>query len=104
MALCKEILDIQKSKLPIIHPGEAASVLDALQGFNPFHILRHSFWTLMGIIALLLIVFCLFPVFCRFGMSQICQFRAELHYVHLKYKKGGDVGSHEPQSDKVIVA
>jgi hypothetical protein len=53
MALHKEILDIQNSKLPIIHPGEVASrVLDALQGFNPFNILRHSFWILMGIIIL----------------------------------------------------
>jgi hypothetical protein len=47
---------------------------------------------------------CLFPILCRFGMSQIFQLRAELYHVHLKYKKGGDVGSHEPQSDKVIEA
>jgi hypothetical protein len=52
----------------------------------------------------LLIVFCLLPVFCRFGMSQIFQLRVELHHVHLKYKKGGDIGSHEPKSDKVIAA
>jgi hypothetical protein len=37
-------------------------------------------------------------------MSQIFQLRVELHHVHLKYKKGGDVGSHELQSDKVVVA
>jgi hypothetical protein len=105
MTLHKEILDTQNSKLPIIHSGEVANrVLDALQGFNIFNILRHSFWILMGIIVLLLIVFCLFPVFCRFGMSQIFWLRAELHHVHLKYKKWGDVGSHEPQSDKVVVA
>jgi hypothetical protein len=49
MALHKEILDIQNSKLPIIHPGEVANrVLSALQGFNPFNILRHTFWILMG--------------------------------------------------------
>jgi hypothetical protein len=34
-------------------------------------------------------------------MSQILQLRAELHHVHLKYKKEGDVGSHALQSDKV---
>jgi hypothetical protein len=51
----------------------------------------------------LLIVFCLLPVFCRFGMSQIFGLREELHHVHLKYKKGGNIGSHEPQSDKVRV-
>jgi hypothetical protein len=55
------------------------------------------------IIILLLIVFCLLPVFYRFGMSQIFQLRAKLHHVHLKYKKGGDVRSYEPQSDKLIV-
>jgi hypothetical protein len=96
MALHKEILDIQNSKLPIIHPGEVANrVLDALQRFNPFTILRHSFWILMRIIILLLIVFCLFLVFCRFGMSQIFWIRVGIHHVYLKYKKGGDVGSHE---------
>jgi hypothetical protein len=47
MALHKEILGIQNSKLPNIHPGEVASrVLDELQGFNSFHVLRHSFWIL----------------------------------------------------------
>jgi hypothetical protein len=96
MALHKEILDIQNSRLPIIHPGEVANrVLDALQRFNPFTILRHSFWILMRIIILLLIVFCLFLVFCRFGMSQIFWIRVGIHHVYLKYKKGGDVGSHE---------
>jgi hypothetical protein len=57
----------------------------------------------MVTIVLLLIVFCLFPVFCRFEMSKIFQLKVEPHHVHLKYKKGGDVGSHEPQSDKVLV-
>jgi hypothetical protein len=96
MALHKEILDIQNSKLPIIHPGEVASrVLDALQGFNPFNILRHSFWILLRNSILLPIVFYLFPVFCRFGMSQIFWIRVGIHHVYLKYKKGGDVGSHE---------
>jgi hypothetical protein len=105
MALYKEILDIQKSKLPIIHPGEVASrVLHVLQRFNPFNSLRHSFWILMRIIILLLIVFYLFPVFCRFEMSKIFQLNTELYHVHLKHKKGEDDGSHEPQSDKVIVA
>jgi hypothetical protein len=64
MALHKEILDIQNSKLSIICPGEVANrVLNALQGFNPFNIFRHSFSILMGTIILLLIVFYLFPVF-----------------------------------------
>jgi hypothetical protein len=58
----------------------------------------------MRIIVLLLIVFYLFPVFCRFGMSKIFQLNTELYHVHLKYKKGGDDGSHEPQSDKLVVA
>jgi hypothetical protein len=49
MALPKEILDIQNSKLPIIHPEKVANrVLNALQGFNPFNILRYTFWILMG--------------------------------------------------------
>jgi hypothetical protein len=60
MALHKETLDIQNNKLPIIHPGEVADrILDALQGFNPFKILRHTFWILMGII-ILLFIFILF--------------------------------------------
>jgi hypothetical protein len=80
-------------------------VLNASQGFNPFN--KHFktlFLDIDGIIILLLIVLCLFPVFCRFGMSQIFRLRVELHHVHLKYKKAGDVGSHEPKSDKVIAA
>jgi hypothetical protein len=71
MALHKEILDIQNSKLSVIHPGKVANiVLHVLQEFNSFNILRHSFCILLGIITLLLIVFFLFPVFCRFGMSE----------------------------------
>jgi hypothetical protein len=101
MAFHKEILDILNSKLPIIHPGEVANrVLDALQGLNPFNILRHSFWILLGSL--------FFSSLCS-ACSKSCadlecprsSAQSEAPSCPLKYKKGGDVGSHEPQSDKI---
>jgi hypothetical protein len=60
MSLHKEILDIQNSKLPIIYPRKVANrVLDALQGFNPFDILRHSFWIMLEM-AFLILLFCVY--------------------------------------------
>jgi hypothetical protein len=85
MALHKEILDIQSSKLPIIHPGIVASrVLHALQGFNPFNILRHSFWIMLGMAFPILLILCLFPVICQIGMYQLFKLKADLHHIQLK--------------------
>jgi hypothetical protein len=40
------------------------TVVDELQGINPFNILKHSFWYLIGIGVLLLICFYTFSVGC----------------------------------------
>jgi hypothetical protein len=105
MALHKEILDIKNSKLPIIHLGKVANtVLDALQGFNSFNILRHAFWIMLEMALLTLLMLCLFPVVCQIGMYQLFKLKADLCHVQLKNIKRGDVRNQKPQSDKVTVA
>jgi DNA-directed RNA polymerase subunit H (RpoH/RPB5) len=61
--LHQEILNIQNSDLPIIQPSDVADqVLDALKGFITFNILRHSFWIMLRMAFLVLLILCLFPV------------------------------------------
>jgi hypothetical protein len=95
MALHKKILDIQNSKLPIIHPEIVANrVQDALKGFNPFNILRHSFWIMVGMAFLILLILCLFPVICQTGMYQLFKLKVDLHHIQLKkYKREEMLGT-----------
>jgi hypothetical protein len=95
MALHKEILDTQNSKLPIIHPGRVANrLLDALQVFNLFNILRHSSWIMLEMALLILLMLCLFPVICQIGMYQLFKLKVDLHHVQLKkYKKEEMLGT-----------
>jgi hypothetical protein len=85
MALHKKILDIQNSKLPIIHPEKVANrVLDALQGFNTFNILRHLFWIMLEMALLILLILCLLPAVCQIGMYQLFKLKTDLHHVQIK--------------------
>jgi hypothetical protein len=97
MALHKEILDIQNTKLPIIYPGKAANrVLDASQGFNPFNILIYSFWIMLEMALLILLVLCLFPAICQIDMYQLFKLKADLHHIQLKNIKRRDVENQKP--------
>jgi hypothetical protein len=78
VVLHQEILDIQNSNLPIIQPSDVVAwVLDTLKGFNPFNILRHSFWIMLGMPFLILLILCLFLVICYIGMYQLFKLKAD---------------------------
>jgi hypothetical protein len=63
--LRQQIPAMQRAYDQVIPPADMAkTILDELQGFNPFSVLKHSFWYLMGIEILLLICFCIFSVRC----------------------------------------
>jgi hypothetical protein len=40
----------------------AKTVLDELQGFNPFNTLKYAFWYFLGIVLLMICCFCLLSV------------------------------------------
>jgi hypothetical protein len=82
IALHQEISDIQNSDLPIIQPADvAAQVLDTLKSFNTFNILRHSFWIMLGMALLILLILCLFSVTCQTGLYQLFKLKADLHHI-----------------------
>jgi hypothetical protein len=61
--LRQQILAMQRAYDQVISPADMAkTILDELQGFNPFNVLKHAFWYLIGIGVLLLICFCVFSV------------------------------------------
>jgi hypothetical protein len=71
VALHQEILNIQSSKLPIIQPSDVAAwVLDALKGFKPFNIVRYSFWIMLKMAFLILLILCLFPVMAELACTS----------------------------------
>jgi hypothetical protein len=83
--LHQEILDIQNSNLPIIQPSDVAAwVMDVLKVFNPFNILRHSFWIMLGMALFILLILCLFPVVCQIGLYQLFKLKVDLHHIQLK--------------------
>jgi hypothetical protein len=64
--LRQQILAMQRAYDWIISTADMAkTILDELHGFNPFNVLKHSFWYLTGIGVLLPICFCAFSVICR---------------------------------------
>jgi hypothetical protein len=85
VALHQEILNIQSSKLPIIQPSDVAAwVLDALKGFKPFNIVRYSFWIMLKMAFLILLILCLFLVICQIDMYHLFKLKVDLHHIQLK--------------------
>jgi hypothetical protein len=59
--LRQQILAIQGTYDQVTSPADMEkTILDKLQGSNPFKVPKHSFWYLIGIGVLLLICFCAF--------------------------------------------
>jgi hypothetical protein len=92
--LRQQIFAMQKVYDNIVSPANIAkTILDELQGFNPFNLLKHSFWFLAGISVLLFICFLVLSVGCCAVQRQLIRIRVGLHQEHLRNKKGGDVDS-----------
>jgi hypothetical protein len=71
---------MQRACDQVISPADMAkTILDELQGFNPFLILKHSFWYLIGIGVLLLICSCTFSVRRRAIEKQLSELNTSLH-------------------------
>jgi hypothetical protein len=72
---------------------EAKTILDELQGFNPFSTLKYSFWYFIGIVLLLLMCcFCLLLIRTRKIKRQLLRLNLEIHWEFLRNIVGGDVG------------
>jgi hypothetical protein len=62
-ALRQQILAMQQAHDQVVTPADIAkTVLDELQGFNPFNTLKYSFWYFIGIVLLMICCFCLLSV------------------------------------------
>jgi hypothetical protein len=84
---------MQRAYDQVISPANMAkTILDELQGFNPFSILKHLFWYLIGRGLFQLICFCALSVRCQAIQRQLLGLNTGLHPEHLRNKKGGDVG------------
>jgi hypothetical protein len=55
-------LNLQAVRQQILAMQRAKTVLDELQGFNPFNNLKYSFWYFIGIVLLMICCFCLLSV------------------------------------------
>jgi hypothetical protein len=61
-ALRQQILAMQQARDQVSAPADIAkTMLDELQGFNPFNTLKYSFWYFIGIV-LMICCFCLLSV------------------------------------------
>jgi hypothetical protein len=70
--LRQQILTMQRAYNQVISPADLAkTLLDELQGFNPFSVLKYFFWYLTGTGVLLLIWFCTFSVRCHAIQKQL---------------------------------
>jgi hypothetical protein len=91
--LRQQILAMQRVYDQVISPADMAKIiLDELQGFNPFNIIKYSFWHLIGIGVLPLICFCTFSVRYQAIQRHLLGLNTNLDHEHLRNKKGGDVG------------
>jgi hypothetical protein len=71
--------------------GIAKTILDELQGFNPFDTLKYSFWHFIGIV-LLICCFCLLSVGTQKIKRRLLRLNIEMHQELLRNRVGGDVG------------
>jgi hypothetical protein len=62
-ALRQQISAMQRAHDQTTAPANIAkTILDELQGFNPFNTLKYSFWYFIGIVLLIICCFCLLSV------------------------------------------
>jgi hypothetical protein len=85
---------MQKVYDNVVSPANTAkTILDELEGSNPFNLLKHSFWYLAGVSVLLFTCFLVFSVGCHTVQRNLLGLRVRLHQEHLRNKKGGNVES-----------
>jgi hypothetical protein len=70
----------------------AKTILDELQGFNPFNTLKYSFWYFIGIVLLMICCFCLLSVGTRKIKGRLLRLNIEMFWELLRNRVGGDVG------------
>jgi hypothetical protein len=88
--LRQQILVMQKVYDNVVSPANIAkTILDELEGFNLFNLLKHSFWYLAGISVLLFTRFLVLSVRCCMVQRQLLELGDRLHWKHLRNKKGG---------------
>jgi hypothetical protein len=84
---------MQRAHNQVAVPADTAkSILDELQGFNPFNTLKYSFWYFIGIVLLMICCFCLLSVRTQKSKRQLLGLNIEIHWELLRNRVGGDVG------------
>jgi hypothetical protein len=69
---------MQKAYDNVVSPAYfAKTILDEFNGFNPFNLLKHSFWYLAGISVLLLTCFLVLSVGCHMVQSNSLDWRTD---------------------------
>lgn len=96
LQLQQEIDAISHSMLHYDDPGDLANqILDQLNGLNPFNLLRHSFWYILGLFLLCLVILFLLCCLWRSLSTQLVTSQARIHFLQLR-NIGGNVGSGLP--------
>jgi hypothetical protein len=80
--LRQQILAMQKAYDNVAPANIAKTILEEHEGFNPFNLLKHSFWYLAGISVLLFICFLAISVGCHVVQRQLLGLRVGLHWEH----------------------
>jgi hypothetical protein len=91
--LRQQILAMQQAHDQVSAPADVAkTILDELQGLNPFSTVKYSFWYFIGIVLLMMCCFCLLSVRTRKIKRQVLRLNIEIHWSFLRNRVGGDVG------------
>jgi hypothetical protein len=84
---------MQRAHNQVAVPADTAkSILDELQGFNPFNTLKYSFWYFIGIVLLMICCFCLLSVRTLKIKRQLLRLNIEMHRELLRNRVRGAVG------------
>jgi hypothetical protein len=91
--LRQQILAMQQAHDQVAAPADRAkTILDELQGFNPFSTLKYSFWYFIGIVLLMICCFCLLSIGTQKIKRRLLRLNIEMHRELLRNRIGGDVG------------
>jgi hypothetical protein len=91
--LRQQILAMHRAHDQVAAPADRAkTILDELQGFNPFRALKYFFWYFIGIVLLMICCFCLLSVGIRKIKRRLLRLNIEMHRELLRNRVGGDVG------------
>lgn len=90
------MLQTQNAHLSVTDPAQVAhNLLQELQGVNPFNLLNHSLWYLVGLGGVLLIMFCTFSLVCQKLRARLFRTQVKLPRVQSEKRRAGDVeGQH----------